>query len=178
LKKADGSNIGDLDKVLKWLKDSTGGHLTSVNQFLRCVLCWRGRVAGEKGKHAAGDCGWLASFNRYRSNASLAPIVIVESAVRVGAEKQQVTVESLMKELRKERAEFRGKLSELDQRMSALELKVGQQPESSSSSTKAAAPPEGSLTKKQKKAARQAERAGQSSGTGGTRAKGKERAGK
>jgi len=87
-------------------------------------------------------------------------------------------VESLIKELRKERAEFRGKLSELDQHMSTLKLKVRQQPESSGSSTKAAAPPEGSLTKKQKKAARQAERAGQSSSTGGTRAKGKERAGK
>jgi len=150
----------------------------SVNQFLHCVLCWRGWVAGKKGKHAAGDCGWLASFNHYRSNASLAPIIIVESVVQVGVEKQQVTVESLMKELRKERAKFRGKLSKLDQRMSALKLKVGQQLESSGSSTKAAAPLEGSLIKKQKKAVRQAERAGQSSGMGGTRAKGKERAGK
>ena len=106
--------------------------------------------------HAAGDCTWVASFNRVRARMDLAPIVVLGSMIRIGAEKQQVTVESLTAELKAEKQEIRVELGKLEKRVSALKLK--KKPQSDSGAGKATTSSEGPLTKKQRKAMEKVEK--------------------
>ena len=156
LRRADQGPLGDPSKVTKWLKDSTGGHLASVAQVLRCCFCWRGWATGGKGAHTAAQCTWLATFNKLRDNASLAPFAVLEGSLRLGAQKKDVSLDGLAKDFQREKKEVRGELSKLDKRVTTLEPpKRKRQEEAKPGSSTAAATGE-PLTKKQRKAAKRA----------------------
>jgi phage FluMu protein Com len=109
----------DVTKVTKWLKDSTSGHLKSVNQTLRCAFCWRGANTGEKTNHIAEACPWLHTLNHHRTKASLSPIEVRESHIHIGNERRSATAESIQKDLG-------GMIAKLEKRVAALELQVQQ----------------------------------------------------
>ena len=142
LMKADSSEM-DLAKVTKWLKDSTNGHLKSVNQTLRCMFCWRGAYTGEQTNHTAEACPWIYTLNHHRAKVSLSPIEVRDTHIHIGNKRQLATVDSVQRELG-------GIITKLEKRVTALELQVQQlMPEPQA---------EGSNTKKQKKEAKKAAR--------------------
>ena len=149
LKKADGSEM-DLAKVTKWLAESTNDHVKSVNPILRCVFCWRGAGTGNKTRHVAEACPWVHTINAQRDKLSLSHIVIWESEIYIGNEKQSATAESVQKRL----DNTDKSVEKLREKVVALELLVQQ---ALSSEPQA----EAFSTKRQRKEAKKAAKVGE-----------------
>ena len=126
--RVNGAPIPDPSVITKWLKESTGKSVKAdtVWQTDSCGFCWQTPTFSKGGKaHQMLGCPLLATFNKVRKSASLAPIILSGDGVHASLQKVPVKAESVAKDVDKWQKEFRGMVSALEKRVDTLEKKVG-----------------------------------------------------
>jgi len=158
--------------VTEWLKSSTKGRVVpdTVWEGLACCVCWQGASTTKSKDHGALRCPLLASFNKVRKNARLAPVDITSKGLSAGLQKAPVGVETVEKDVRKVEKELKGIISALEKRLVLVEKQAGLKRKAEDSQS--SAPPEKKRKKSGKGKAKGTEEE-QSGGQQSVRAKGK-----